>query len=186
MSRCEWLEVPPAASTGIPWFRPMPAKYLQSLGIISSGMRSLRSLVLKTQWMRMLGYLWAIGPIFAFRYGMSVPDVTLNGCRHEGTCALSTGSGSECTGPSAERLRKCGLECTDRVPQARHGKARHGGAGSDVVRGPSLEETAPLMGARRNAMNRVRDKCSQDTVERQRALLGGVPSPSGLGASLLS
>lgn len=57
IGRCEWFEVPPAASTDIPWFRPIPAKYFQSLDMISSGMRSRRDLVLKTQWMRTLGYL---------------------------------------------------------------------------------------------------------------------------------
>ncbi len=60
----------------MPLLRPMPAKYLQSCGIMSSGMRSLRSLVLKTQWIRMLGYLWATDQIFTVHERMSVLDVT--------------------------------------------------------------------------------------------------------------
>src|SRR6185437_8054366 len=53
--------MPPAAKTGMLWFRPMPSKYLQSFGTRSAGRRAFRSLVLKTQWTRMLEYRCAMG-----------------------------------------------------------------------------------------------------------------------------
>src|SRR6185312_14710877 len=63
ISKWQWFWVPPAARRSMPWLRAMPARYFQSVGSISIGMRSFRSFVLKTPCTRMLGYLWDTRPI---------------------------------------------------------------------------------------------------------------------------